>query len=654
MNLGTDAVTLTKNDGNTFSVTLFAVPVSHKGLQLKLNVTQGGNTEERILNLKQKNPGDWLQFEPYKKYDIKVGTRNRMEDYLEVSPSLVIYYYGGTVLGWVKSYRTDGVKTRPIPWNVVGYSEIGPTGPFTNTMPGLLTGCTQHGNGVSDPSASETFSATVSVQSAVLTNPNPRTTALRGKGEVGTKAEPIDLSKVPVGNSPFFSIPNGATASTYASNPMNTANCYVVTRPGWYKIPAVYGNAFKNGTTNTAAYTSSTSEAFVLHNFIRHDGNAITAPWIKDNGINLDNGIAELLWQDQPNLVKDIQLQSDKKYIVFHVSQASIHEGNAVITLKEPIFDSYNIVWSWHIWVYGGNDLKVINVKNNKEKSGGRPGQDNFDFLNENLGACHDIGESVSYPQSRVWIKVSNGRKTNIIEITRASGPFSYYGYNSPYYQWGRKDPFLPSNGTGNNDKFLFSVDGIVVKRFVIRNMSSNGTPLEAKDEIMNTIKHPDIFNTSYSMDNLYYNLWDTKCNEGGGYNGINIAIFESATKSVYDPCPPGFCLPPNGAFTGFTSTGRNTGFFPEFNVSGSFDKGWHFRTVLKEESGGETIFFPASGYRYFNDGLVFSVGGYGYYWSSVPEDMRNGCYMYFYSDFVYPLHYTSRSFGFVLRPVKE
>ena len=38
-----------------------------------------------------------------------------------------------------------------------------------------------------------------------------------------------------------------------------TANCYVVSKPGFYKIPMVYGNALKNGTTNKSAYMTSNS-----------------------------------------------------------------------------------------------------------------------------------------------------------------------------------------------------------------------------------------------------------------------------------------------------------------------------------------------------------------------------------------------------------
>ncbi|MGP1392980.1 MAG: hypothetical protein ACTTK1_03320, partial [Candidatus Cryptobacteroides sp.] len=656
-------VLLPKKNGSavsSMSVTLFAVPLMHKGLQLKINVTQGGNTEDRILYLEKKQttpftPAEQLEFEPYKKYDINVGISNKMEYHLEVSsPSTSAPPAGGILSGWVRSYKTDdGGTTNPASWWVDGYSETGPTGPFESTPPAWLANFTPHGNGVASSSGTESVTATVSAQ-LHITVPNARNAALRGKSEVGTQSAPIDLSKVPVGNSPFFSIPNNATAATYAIHPINTANCYVVTRPGWYKIPVVYGNAIKNNNDNTEAYNPSVSYLNnFLKPFIRHDEQPITTPWIKGN-ISLSNGVAELLWQDQPNLVQSIQLQPDKQYIVFHVSQSTIHEGNAVIALKESA--TGDIVWSWHIWVYGGDDLRSIKVKNNKAKvTVPKSGQDNFDFLSESLGACYDSGESVTFPAGKVWVKISNGRKTEVIKITRLAGSSftTSSDCNSPYYQWGRKDPLLPSAGNGNN-KSWYDNSGISNSNLPTDYWVSNGSVAQAKAEIANTIKHPQTFNIYKYMDYKYYNLWDTKCNKSGGDEHINKAIFESVTKSVYDPCPPGFCLPPNGAFTGFTITGEFSSTLTELNVSGVFNNGWRFRTVLAVEPGSETIFFPASGFRSYISGVLTDVGFYGFYWSSVPYGPYKGCGLYFNAGSVAPLPYDYRSFGVVLRPVKE
>ena len=229
--------------------------------------------------------------------------------------------------------------------------------------------------------------------------------------------------------------------------------------------------------------------------------------------------------------------------------------------------------------------------------------------------------------------------------------PTSYY--NNPYYQWGRKDPILPSVGTDDKNKIWFDKFGTSKNNLPTYNWSSGGSTLSANAEIADAIKNPQTFNTSWSMDNLYYNLWDANCNETGDYNDITKARFEPVTKSVYDPCPPGFCLPPNGAFTGFTSTGQDSYTSSEFNVSGNFDNGWHFRTVLKGESGSETIFFPASGYRNNGGGVLYTVGSYGFYWSSVPYSTYSGCCFRFYVGF-FNYYVNPRAYGFAVRPVAE
>ena len=643
---------------SSMSLTLFAVPVNHGQVQLKLELVQGGKDETHTLDLRLKDSGSWLTFSPYKKYDIRVGAgKDWRIEFNAADKSFP--YTGGTGKIDITSRKTYYSQSVSLPWKVEGYCTTGPDGAFTDPKPDWLTLSKIGGGSITELTSSDGLNVSVSAQTLTTTQ-DAHTIALRGKSEVGTQSAPIDLSRVPLDASPLFSIEDGTTASTYASKPMNTANCYVVTRPGWYKIPVVYGNAIKNGNDNTEAYNPSVSYPNnFLKPFIRHDGNAITKPWIKANsGINLNSGVAELLWQDQKDLVQSIQLQPDKKYIVFHIDKATIHEGNAVIVLKKSA--TGDIVWSWHIWVCGSNDLRLINVKNNKAKAPtSKPGQDNFDFLSENLGACYD-GTLTIYPESNVWVKVSNGRKTEVIKITRMgySSITSNY-YNIPYYQWGRKDPMLPSDGIIDN-KVWYGNTGVQSNILPTDTWYSDGTVSGANAEIAKTIKNPQTFNTSgYGMDGLYYNLWDTKCNETGNNKNITDARFEPVTKSVYDPCPPGFCLPPNGAFTGFTSTGNTSGNSSELNVSGSFNKGWNFRTVLMGEPDpaiDPTIFFPASGYRdYSYSGGLYDIGEDGRYWSSAPYKAGGGGYaLLLYSGSVFPVSGYITSYGHVLRPVKE
>ena len=63
----------------------------------------------------------------------------------------------------------------------------------------------------------------------------------------------------------------------------STANCYVISAPGHYLIPLVYGNAIENGATNSNAYIShaTAGNSNVLYNFQDHAGHNIDDPWIE-------------------------------------------------------------------------------------------------------------------------------------------------------------------------------------------------------------------------------------------------------------------------------------------------------------------------------------------------------------------------------------
>jgi hypothetical protein len=66
----------------------------------------------------------------------------------------------------------------------------------------------------------------------------------------------------------------------------------------------------------------------------------------------------------------------------------------------------------------------------------------------------------------------------------------------------------------------------------------------------------------------------------------------------------------------------------------------------------GETVFFPASGYRSSGNGSLGSIGNDGYYWSS----SAYAGYAYFlslYSGGVDPADYNYRAFGRSVRCVR-
>ena len=113
--------------------------------------------------------------------------------------------------------------------------------------------------------------------------------------------------------------------------------------------------------------------------------------------------------------------------------------------------------------------------------------------------------------------------------------------------------------------------------------------------------------------------------------------------------------MPANNAFTGFTADGQNNG---TMNVDGTGNWqqwtnnfGHNFWTSSSKTT---TIYFPASGCRFNNNGSFRYVGDYGYYWSAVPSDLRYSCELTFGLAYVYPLLSNFRPYGFAARPVSE
>ena len=125
--------------------------------------------------------------------------------------------------------------------------------------------------------------------------------------------------------------------------------------------------------------------------------------------------------------------------------------------------------------------------------------------------------------------------------------------------------------------------------------------------------------------------------------------------KTIYDPSVSGFTLPKTAAFTNFTSSSDNTSNGGEFNVSGSFTKGWNF--YVNGWRTGSTVFFHALGYRDIYNGAtgaVVNVGENGYYWSAGAYSASHGRSLVFYPGRVVPQGWDGRSYGFSVRSVKE
>ena len=520
-------------------------------------------------------------------------------------------YSGGTQQYSVTSYKHNSKGDKqPAQWKAQ-FSEYG--GPWTDTPPTWLTGFTPSGAG---GETSQSYNATVSAQ--IKTSNDPHAQKLRDNPACGDVIYHHNL----------------ANQTNGGSTDENTANCYVVSASGFYCFPLVYGNAIKNGTTNTSAYTSNKTGVSILTSFINHTGNPITSPYIKENS-GCVPAKAELLWQDAPDLISNVQYNNSKmqqfvnpeNYISFQVHASTIRQGNAVIAIKDA---SDAILWSWHIWVTDENIGQTIEVTNHQSYK--------CKFMPVNLGWCD--GRTETYAERSCKVKFTAGDASKEVIIKQASNSIAM-GSNHPYYQWGRKDPFLPTNGLSNTNKTWYDKDGNAHTESPKTENFSIGSNC-----IMNCILKPDVIQSQSYGDNVYANLWSAD-------NQVYTASNENVIKTIYDPSPVGFKLPFSAAFTGFTTIGDYV--TEPSQVNGEWDsslRGWNFYT---DSSKNKTIFVPASGIRdIYNDGTIVDVGNYGYCWSAGPYSQGSSYQLFFDSSTVFPLGDYDRGCLFGVRSSQE
>ena len=514
------------------------------------------------------------------------------------------------------SYREDKVThyKQAVAWKVIGYSEDnGAT--WTTNKPAWLTALSaESGNG---GTAAEQGTATLTKDVTDLLK--LRNDGLKNATALGTAAAPYDLSTHDL---------NGATTAR------NTANSYLISAPGHYRIPLVYGNAIKNGATNSNAYETTATGSYVLQHFKDHNDQNITNPWIEKSNssayANIDG--AKIVWADEKDLVTSptITHVGGDGYLDFEVKQSDIKSGNAVVAVTK----GGTVVWSWHLWFAPKSALTPIPVTNYQGKT--------YNFTTETLG-WKPKGEVTTYNAPRtVKVKVeqtiANGgvKQFTVINITQNNGG-KKEGI-STLYQFGRKDAFPGTDESLPQGSF---------NKDAGNNMS-----------ITKGIQNPQNFYTLGSSwtynppaGYTYYNLWSAD-NTTTGFND------NAVVKTVYDPCPVGFKMPASNAFTGFTSNGQDqiAANINAKETNESRDKffaayGHNFYTNSSKNA---TIFFPASGFRHSPDGSLHRVGREGYYWSAVPYNTGASCLMRFSSDGVDPISNYYYPSGYAARPVSE
>lgn len=246
-------------------------------------------------------------------------------------------------------------------------------------------------------------------------------------------------------------------------------------------------------------------------------------------------------------------------------------KGNVIIAATN---NSGEIVWSWHLWV---------TPEDPREDPTHYTRGETWQLMDRNLGA-----------------------------LSNDEGDVNSYGL---YYQWGRKDPFPGANKVGSITSAKESAAfGDGTAKYVINSKFSSHTfksvfneTTASKGDIAYSIAHPTEHIEAHKTDGTTgkAQTWlytTTPENAALLWNSTNT----KNKKTVYDPCPAGYCVPVSdqhswkGAlFTDYVTFESNE------NISG----------MIYNNGDSNKTYLPAAGYR--AKGILNNVGYGGYYWNA-------------------------------------
>lgn len=599
--------TVTVQYGRPITFTLFALPKDLTNMAIKIRLANGTTRDYEFRQTSVTGPS--VVFPACRKVRITNLNAPQGETWTYTIDNIddVITYGHNPVSGLdftVNSYKYSNLNPThtPVSWTARVTS-------VTNAVAGDLSAQTWSGDGngnmktvnIVNPSSNQypdDPGADASAAAAAKLASNPYR---------GSDAAPWDLS-----THKFY----GSETDLTTTIARETANCYVVSSPGVYKFPLVYGNAITNGSTNSVAFNPGGSSTNRLTTFQNYAGNSISSPYIlADIGASVANMNAAVVWQDVP--VDKIILRNGNygvvgssasdAYIWFKIEPDDIKQGNIVLALRRGT----TIVWSWHIWITEKIDESdyVIPVES--------PNTTNLKMMKYNLGWT-DASNATGYAYpTRIWnIEVtldddhSVTRTFQIRQIGDAKTVPANIGTNT-FYQWGRKDPELPARNSLENKQFYsndgYNPDGGTDGGEYILNRQGPASMV-----ISNTIQNPHIHyyanNNNPQWTNII-NLWDA--------DEVNYDNDAFVNKTIYDPCPPGFNVPRRNAFMVFTN---KNGTWELGNTArwanGDAVAGLGVNYFSRRNRQGQRVFFPATGARRekSNFQAIFELG---YYWSA-------------------------------------
>lgn len=261
---------------------------------------------------------------------------------------------------------------------------------------------------------------------------------------------------------------------------------------------------------------------------------------------------------------------------VFELTVQPKTTGSAIVALYKK--NQSLACWSWHLWItdYAPDEA----------------------YLKTPIAGEYEYrvtGGAVHRYQGSIW----NGAYKRRFIMDRNLGamglgrPSGGNGTGSMYFQYGRKDPIFGSASYGYKGVF---------NKFSYKSIVDNDK--DPKASLFYSINYPLIFITG-GLDKdgaVSENGWGA-WTIGNKYcpEVVDTDILwmdpNPVEKSIFDPCPPGYCVPDAGVWSDFNSSTTNVNNpaspFPAF---GSINSGVYYWPLPHDKIPESPVYYPASG----------------------------------------------------------
>ncbi len=399
-------------------------------------------------------------------------------------------------------------------------------------------------------------------------------------------------------------------------------------------------------------YRTETGGGFRIEDYLNPDEESkaidrVSILWQTENAIG-DNTSGDLVYYD-----------SGQKKIYVRTQEGN--EGNALIAAYNKAGE---IIWSWHIWVTGNDPANLTN---------------SIRYTTYRWDEKGIYTEEQRVPGYQV-MSCNLGALANEPANATDTKPFGLL------YQWGRKDPFPPVEDGGGITEYAY---GKAVRRMYYDNTNREivgitsgiygadatsgnnlfysvmGNALSPQDPLIYAIQHPTVFICGTAADRHYTESalqsvssyanngdWNYKSNDelwggktpdnSGNMKKLNIGTatiynnYEGTDKSIFDPCPYGWRVPPGDFWLGFTKTGINPTTWEEINVyePAGWNKNWWGTYIyLTDWKNGKYTYFPNQGTR-VSSGYGIRVGQCGNYHNATTDDDNRVNILHIHNDF--------------------